>query len=135
MKWNEAAGDEDKLKAVFNQMEVDDEAESMTWRRIGKKEDAKHRPLLVTVKSVEQRNYIVSQNTKLKDSDGGTRCIRVKKDRHPDVRREWKRLFDLEAEENAKPENAGCNIYVDKKNRTVLCDGSIIDRWRPLDFS
>ena len=131
--WKGKDSDEGKLTVIFQQMGIDDDTENMTWKRIGKKAEDKCRPILVIVTSMQKRNHIVSQAPKLKE-DGQTQSIRVKKDKSPAARAEWKRLFDVEALEKAKPENAGRKIEVDKKNRTVLCDEIVIDSWKPSAF-
>ena len=60
--------------------------------------------------------------------------IYVKKDTHPGVRKEWKRLYDAMAQEQRKPENAGANIQLDKKERVLRRDGRVIDKWKPSFF-
>lgn len=126
--WQGAANDEGKLKAIFGQMDVVDATANMTWKRIGSKQDDRHRPILVTVSSMQKRNLITSKAPKLKESEQ-FKSIRAKTDKHPAVRREWQRLFDVEAAEKVKPENAHKTVEVDKKSRTVLCDGEVIDSW------
>lgn len=60
--------------------------------------------------------------------------IYIKKDSHPGVRREWKRLKEAEKEEKRKPSNVGCNIRLDFKERVLYKDGVIIDKWQPHPF-
>ena len=60
--------------------------------------------------------------------------IYIKKDTHPGVRREWKRLKDAEEEEKKKATNVGCNIRLDYKERVLYRDNVIIDRWQPHPF-
>ena len=126
--WNDADTDEGKLKAIFQHMEVEAATDNMAWRRIGSNKEGKHKPILVSVSSMQKRNLIALKSSRLHESVQ-FQSIRVKKDKHPAVRKEWQRLFEVEAAEKAKPENAGKTIEVDKKNRTVLCNGSVIDTW------
>lgn len=44
---------------------------------------------------------------------------------------EWKRLCDAEAAEKANPENTGCVIRLDIKERKLYRDGVVTDGWRP----
>ena len=77
----------------------------------------------------------VLQNTKaLKDAGGTYRHVYVKKDIHPAVRKEWRRLKDAEKSEKEKPCNQGCDIRLDTNKRELLRDGVIIDRWSPSFF-
>ena len=94
-------------------------------RRIGAAADGKKRPLLVVMATKEERDLIVERgrNTALGAN------VRVKKDTHPAVRAEWKRLFDQRTAEESKPENSGCQITLDLKKRQLLRDGVVIDSW------
>ena len=58
----------------------------------------------------------------------------IKKDSHPEVRKEWRRLKEVEEEEKKKPTNVGCNIHIDYKQRVLYKDTVIIDKWRPHPF-
>lgn len=60
--------------------------------------------------------------------------IRVKKDMHPSVRNEWKRLFEAKEAELRKPENAGKVVELDLKKRQITCDGLVIDSWSNMGF-
>ena len=103
-------------------------------RRIGKEDERKKRPLLVTFVSNRDRNQILNDAKKLKNEGDNFKTIYVKKDTHPAIRKEWKRLFDAKEEEEKKAENAGVTITVDKRRRVLLKDGVIIDNWRPSFF-
>ena len=54
----------------------------------------------------------------------------VKKDLHPAVREEWKRLHTVQATEKNRPENQGCHIRLDVKERKLYRDGIVIDEWK-----
>ena len=69
---------------------------------------------------------------KLKDSQEPFKKIYIKKDSHPEVRKEWKRLRD--AEQYEKTNNIGSTIRLDFKQRVLLKDGVVIDKWRPHPF-
>ena len=58
----------------------------------------------------------------------------MKKDVHPSVRNEWKRLRDAERTEKDRPENVGCVIRLDVRERKLYRDDVVIDKWNPLFF-
>ena len=97
-------------------------------KRLGTQQADKIRPILATVPSVDHRNKIVAASRAC--THGDLRGIRVKKDAHPAVRAEWKRLFDAKREEEQKPENSGRIIEINMKKRQLICDGQIIDSWQ-----
>lgn len=76
----------------------------------------------------------MENSNRLKNAGDNVKSIYIKKDVHPSVRREWKRLRDVEREEKEKPENVGCVIRLDPRERKVYKDGEIIDSWNPLFF-
>ena len=58
----------------------------------------------------------------------------MKKDVHPSVRAEWRRLHEDAKQEKENPSNAGCNIYLNKRDRKVYKDGAVIDQWSMQSF-
>ena len=97
-------------------------------KRIGEARGGKPRTMLVSVQSSKLRNEIV--NAARSNTDLGN--IRIKKDTSPAVRNEWGRLFRVKEEEEKRPENAGKVIAIDTRKRQVICDGQVIDSWKPL---
>lgn len=71
------------------------------------------RTLLVEVDSKSVRDRVLGKATSVKNMNEPHKKICIKKDSHPEVRKEWKRLKDAEEEEKRKPSNAGCNIRLD----------------------
>ena len=63
-----------------------------------------------------------------------TMASNVKKDVHPSVRNEWKRLHDAHKNEKERPENAGCRVYLDYRERKLYRDGVVIDTWSLQSF-
>ena len=102
--------------------------------RLGKAEEGRKRPILAKVANTEVRDGILENTRALKDAGPSYRRIYVKKDLHPAIRKEWKRLRDVVAAEKAKPVNQGCTITLDYKTRQVTRDGIMIDKWRPAYF-
>ena len=92
------------------------------------------RPILVTLASKQTRDKITEKTKRLNDAGPLYSTVFVKKDVYPSVRNEWKRLRDAEATERAKPENTGCVIRLDTKERKLYRDGEVIDSWRPVPF-
>ena len=125
-----AESDEDKVKKILEATEV--EAGRYTFKRLGEvREEGRNRPILVTVESHEVRDKIVKNGEKLK---GEYKDVRIKRDSHPAIRAEWRRLFNSETTERNKPENIGCKIEFDKKKRQITRDDVVIDSWQPLSF-
>ena len=91
-------------------------------------------PLLVKVDSKVHRDKVLELSKKLKDANQTLKKIYVKKDSHPEVRKEWRRLKEVEEREKNKPENYGHDIRIDYKRRVVLKDDQVIDQWRPHPF-
>ena len=70
----------------------------------------------------------------MKDAGATFARIYVKKDVHPHVRNEWKRLKDAESLEKNKPENVGRVIRLDPRSRVLYRDDVVIDKWNPAPF-
>ena len=99
--------EEGKLNKIWASMEVREEIQS--HRRLG--------PILLTVASKLVRDRILDKTNLLKTAGGELSRIFVKKDVHPSIRKEWRRLHDAERTENKRPENAGCVIRLDFRER------------------
>ena len=104
----------------------------LEYTRIGKPGNGRNRPILAKAPSKEQRDKILENTKALREAGPSYRRIYVKKDVHPAIRKEWKRLRDVEAAEKAKPVNQGCTIQLDYKRREVTRDGVVIDKWSPV---
>ena len=126
-------GDDDtaKVKKVIESTGYADDTDLAQWqiRRLGKVNDRRNRPILVTLSNQLQRNLILEKAKNLKKCEGHLARIFIKKDLHPAVRKEMARLREREREEKNKPENAGTNIRYDWRNRVLLRDDVIIDRY------
>lgn len=83
----------------------------------------------ITVKNQEERNKILKHAKHLKSAETLLSSVYINKGLQPAIRRKLKRLRDGEKEEKSKPENAGVNITSDWRNRVLLRDGDIIDRY------
>ena len=113
---------------------VGNEGVALEISRLGKAEEGRKRPILAKVANREVRDDILENTRALKDAGPSYRRIYVKKNLHPAIRKDWKRLRDVVAAEKAKPVNQGCTITLDYKTRQVTRDGIMIDKWRPAYF-
>ena len=122
--------EEKKLSKIWECMEVREEIKS--HRRLGTRGDANsstRRPILLTVASKRIRDRILDKTNLLKAAGRGFSRIVVKKDLHPSIRKEWKRLHDAERAEKERPENAGCVIRLDFRERKLYRNETVIDSW------
>ena len=124
-----AVTDQEKCSKIFEKIEVDVEFQVI----LGKK-DQYPRPILVITKAPDDQKLLLDNSKKLKYAGDIYTAIYVKKDTHPAVRREWKRLRGSEKREKDKEENAGCEIKLDYQKSLLLKDGITIDRWQPSFF-
>ena len=88
------------------------------------------RAVLVQVPNKNVRNDIIANASSLKNNPTFAR-IYVKKDVHPAIRKEEGRLRKKLYDEKNNPLNVRKVLEYDRVNRTLLCDGNIIDRFRP----
>ena len=54
----------------------------------------------------------------------------LKKDQHPDIRQEEKRLYEVFKAERNKPENADKVVVFNRRTRIVTVNGEEIDRFK-----
>lgn len=134
-----ATTDQEKLNKIWAKIGVSGVA--ATHRRLGgntrtgdEPTPRRNRPILLTLQNKDQRTNILDNARRLKDAGEGFSRIYIKKDVHPSVRREWKRLRDAEAAERSRPENAGSVIRLDTRERKLYRDGDVIDSWNPQFF-
>ena len=76
----------------------------------------------------------MNKTKKLKEAGAPFERIYIKKDVHPAVRNEWKRLKDVELAEKNRPENVGCTIRLDARERKIYRDNVVIDQWNAYPF-
>ena len=90
------------------------------------------RPLKVTLEQRSMRNIVLKNSKKLKDQPEGSRYKKVflKRDQHPDIRNEEKRLYEVFKAEKNKPENADKEIVFDRRARVVTVNNEEIDRFK-----
>ena len=128
--------DEQKIECILRKIDHDNR-DIIKSRRLGQvpgNDAQKIRPIEVTLTSLLPRDKILQDAPKLNGKGEPFSRIRIKKDLHPAVRQEWKRLKDLEETEKARPENAGSNITIDYRRRVLLKDNVTIATWQPKFF-
>ena len=131
-----AAADYEKIQLVFKTLGLDN-ADVNTVQRLGRRDptNPRSRPIKVVMGSSEERQKAFTAAKNLPDDDGSSLSrIRVKKDTHPAIRKEFGRLFAAERSEKEKAENAGKEVIFDKKKRVLTIDGVVIDRFKPSFF-
>ena len=107
----------------------------VSHKRLGRPDGQRRRPILVKVTTGAERDNILSKSRKLKeDRREEVKKIFIKRDEHPAIRKEWSRLRAVVRSESNKPENTGCNIRLDVKERKIFKDETVIDSWRMLSF-
>ena len=127
-----AETDAQKLKLIVKALGLkEEELSKLIIQCLGKaRDDGKPRPVLVTMPDGQSRTSALKQAPSLKNADNNFAGIRVKKDVHPAIRREWARMFRSEEIEREKPENQGCKIEFDRRKRQILKDGEVIDTFQ-----
>lgn len=128
-----ATSERDKLIKIWSEAGIQDEVG--THRRLGAMgAQNRRRAILISVDSKEARDRILGKAPQLKQAGRAYEKIYIKKDVHPSIRNEWKRLHDAEKAEKERPENAGCVIHLDTRERKLYRDGIVIDAWNQLSF-
>ena len=125
--------DADKIKKVWEKMGADRD-QIASYRRLGVRRGGRPRPVLITMVTRDAKENVLGNTKALKNAGENFNKIYVKKDLHPSVRMEWKRLRDAEEKEKQRPENAGCEIRFDAREKKLYRDNVVIDTWRPKFF-
>ena len=85
------------------------------------------RPLLLMYKSRGEKSAILSKANLLKNSEQFKKVF-IKKDQTPHERKEWSRLRDALKREKARPENAGMNVKINYKEKTVTVGDRVVEK-------
>ena len=125
-----ASTDEQKIRRILNTVKPGSDL-TFTGKRLGQpRQDGSCRPMLVSLSDPQKRKDLLAGNVKdLLAAEQDPVNIKIKKDQHPAIRKEWRRLFEAETAERNKPENAGCAIVFDRVKRQITRDGVVIDRF------
>ena len=136
LKEDEDESDQDKFNSILDAIGVrreDVKIEGM--ERLGQVDENRAnrtRPLKVTLEQRSMRNSILKNSKNLKEQPEGSQYKRVflKRDQHPDIRNEEKRLYEVFKAEKNKPENADINVVFDRRARVVTVNNEEVDRFR-----
>ena len=129
-----ASTDREKINLVFGAINCGN-PNIVSIQRLGKVNPERARPLKVVLSSAEERQDTIASASKLSESTIKVlKEMKIKKDVHPAIRKEFGRLFESERNEKAKPENAGKDVVFDKRRRLLLVDGEVVDRYKPSFF-
>ena len=137
-----ANSDEEKVSLIMNAIgkpdtQIDAVARLGNVNPSQQNQRPRNRPIKVTLNNSQERKGILEVSKDLKGLENTNRPLSkifIKKDTHPGIRRELKRLHDVVRNEKSKPENAGRNIVYDWKERVVKIDNVIIDTYQPSFF-
>lgn len=129
-----ATNDEDKLQMIWKATSAGTAIHS--HRRLGQRNPGctRKRPILVIMGSRSDRDNTLKKSPSLKGRGAPYDKIFIKKDVHPAVRQEWRRLYDVTTAKKERPESQGCNIRLDARERKVYRDGIVIDQWNLHHF-
>ena len=128
-----ATSDEEKLSKIWSRIGAT--VSRISSKRLGNTAlPDRKRPILVIVRSKEERDSVLEKAKLLKNSEEAFKTIYIRKDVHPAVRKEWERLRHAENDERNRPENRGCVIRLDTKERKLYRNDEVIDSWNPHPF-
>lgn len=123
-----AVTDRQKVDLLFQEINCDVTVQSVT--RLGERIENKPRPMKIALSDPTKTKSALECARKVRDLDFPLNSIRIKKDSHPAIRKEWGRLHEALKNEREKEENAGCYFFIDYKNRELRRDGEVIDRFQ-----
>ena len=128
--------DEEKFLAILDVIgvkRVDVAIESVErLGQINEEEVNRNRPLKITLGKRSMRDNILKNSKILKDQPEGSEFKKVflKRDQHPEVRKEEKRLYEVFKAEKKKPENAEKEVIFNRRSRIVTVNNEEVDRFK-----
>ena len=128
--------DTEKVNLILKTIETETEISDTDFTRIGKpRSDNTARPILVTLPYGNSRTEILRNSDKLRSAGRKFSGISMRRDSHPAIRKEWRRLFQAEVTEQNKKENRRHTIQFDIKARKLMKDDEVIDSWQLINFN
>ena len=85
------------------------------------------RPLLVVCKARQDTKNILTKTKKLAAIEKFKKVF-VKKDQTPYERKEWTRLREVLKREKGRPENAGMNVKIDYRTKSVMVGDRVVEK-------
>ena len=135
LKLKDKSNDDEKCLLIFREIQATG-IRLVEVKRLGEEKADKTRPILVRLNSRIDRDSLIEKAKSLKDhAEAELKSIYIKKDIHPLVRKEWKRLKDAETALNNDPSKGESVIMLDPKKRVITKDGVVVDRWQPNFFA
>ena len=135
LKLKDKSEDKDKCSLILHEIQATG-IRVVDVKRLGEVKAGKTRPILVRLESREDRDSLIEKAKSLKNhNEPEFKSIYIKKDIHPLVRKEWKRLKDAETALNNDPNKGTSVVMLDPKKRVITKDGVVVDRWQPDFFS
>lgn len=133
LTYNGRTATSDKEKTDLILAEIGSKAEVKDVCRLGRDKESPSgkRPMKVTLVLASDRPEILSKAESLFQKNIPLKEIRIKKDTHLAVRKEWWRIHERFREERRKEENADSQILIDYDSRQLLKNGEVIDTFRP----
>ena len=128
--------DNDKFLSILNAIGVKrDDVKVEDVERLGKIDENqgnRTRPLKITLEKRSMRGIVLKNAKNLKDlpEESPYKKVFLKRDQHPDIRNEEKRLYEVFKAEKNKPENAEKEVVFDRRTRIVKVNNEEVDRFR-----
>ena len=124
--------DKSKVQELINLLQA--EASPVEVMRLGNDRARTPRAIKVEFNSKTQRDNLLSKSSALNDMLPPLNKIYIKKDVHPRIRKEHKRLKEVVKAEKYKPENASLNVRYDYDSRVVMVGDTVVDGFTPNFF-
>ena len=140
MDGSSLSDDVGKVNSILRKLEVDTPPSEII--RLGKlapndntsTANQRPRPMKVTFQNERTRERLMAKTAALKGMGEPWSKVYIKRDVHPSIRKENKRLQEVVKREKEKPENRHKNVRYDRRSRTVMIDELAIDRFSPHFF-
>ena len=136
LKEEKDADDREKFLGIVDAIGIKrEEVEIEASERLGnidENQENRNRPLKITFGQSSMRNKVLRNSKRLKDQLEGSpyKKVFLKKDQHPDIRNEEKRLYEVYKVERNKPENADKEVIFNRRTRVVTVNDEEIDRFK-----
>ena len=111
--------DTEQLNRLWDKMGVGDVQCQLRRLGVANEHQPRKRPLLLTIRDQDTRSRVLASAKNLKKSEEKYSKIYVKKDVHPGVRKEWRRLREAEEREKGRTETVGCDIKLNTRERKL----------------
>ena len=127
--------DEEKVKHVLHQI-GHGEKKFKNLTRLGMNNTLRNRPIRITLNNTMDVAKILQDKRKLRSKAEIFSHIYIKRDTHPAIRAEDRRLREVVKKEKSRPENKDKEICYDQFEQCVRINGKIIDYFhaRPLQI-